>query len=142
MAASLFFILLHRHFTIPRKSHQLFIKYILGRLSLGRNMGRKRKPTDTQRRVISISLKPTTISLMDEAISESTPRSQWIENVILRHLRATHGVKDDVQHQIITYYECVPCGKEYSRTYFRADMICTSCHQTISFSRQEKVILE
>ena len=105
-------------------------------------MGRKRKPTDTQRRVISISLKPTTISLMDEAISESTPRSQWVENVILRHLRATHGLKEDIQYQIITSYECAPCEKVYSRNKFALDIVCKGCHQIIPFSSQEKVVLE
>ena len=106
-------------------------------------MGRKRKPTDTQRRVISISLKPTTISLMDEAISESTPRSQWVENVILRHLRATHGLKEDIQYQILSHYDCEPCDTRYTSKQFEGKSImCKKCAQYAPLHSQEKVILE
>lgn len=47
-------------------------------------MGRKRKPKKARRQVISLSLKPSTIALMDEALSYSSSRSRFAERAILK----------------------------------------------------------
>ena len=55
---------------------------------LARNMGRKPLPKSEVKRVISVSLKPTTITALDRMRGD-TARSKWVEEMI-EHLLPIH----------------------------------------------------
>ena len=57
-------------------------------------MGRKRIPKNQRRGVISISLKPSTIDLIDSRITHSQSRSVFVENLLIKALNSV--IEDEI----------------------------------------------
>ena len=101
-------------------------------------MGRKRIPKNQRREVISLSLKPTTIDLIDSLISQSTSRSVFVENLLLK---ALDSVQIDQSKVKVTraFWDCHTCEKGYSKvTGNRDDILCKSCMKFIPLSHVEE----
>lgn len=106
-------------------------------------MGRKRIPKTQRREVISISLKPSTIALIDEQISEDTPRSQFIERAVLEYLKSyfQQGYVDETPYYIQSQFDCLECEKTYRSKRILKEMYCKGCQSFVPLSRQLKVEL-
>ena len=70
-------------------------------------MGRKPLPISEVRRVISVSLKPSTIDAIDHMRGD-TPRSRWLEQMV-EHLQPIHEGVNAVQYELI----CDSCQKTW-----------------------------
>jgi len=73
---------------------------------LARNMGRKPLPKSEVRRVISVSLKPATITALDRMRGD-TARSRWVEEMIEHLLPIHEGFESKPIYQV----SCESCLK-------------------------------
>lgn len=104
-------------------------------------MGRKRIPKGTQRKVISISLKPTTIDLIDSKISESQPRSVYIENILLKYLKSVQNIAE-IPTVIRDFWDCSKCDLEYSKLQpHNGQMLCRNCNTFLEITDSIKEMI-
>jgi hypothetical protein len=97
-------------------------------------MGRKRIPKNQRREVISLSLKPSTIDLIDSKISSSQSRSVFVENILLKYLKQAQVSSDGVT-VIRDFWDCLPCSKEFSKLRpHSGQMLCPSCGTFLEIS--------
>ena len=101
-------------------------------------MGRKRIPKNQRREVISLSLKPSTIDLIDTKISASQSRSVFVENILLKYLKQAQVTQDGVT-VIRDFWDCVRCEKGYSKLRPNSgEMLCPSCGLFLKISESIK----
>jgi len=101
-------------------------------------MGRKRIPKNQRREVISISLKPSTIDLIDNAISHSQSRSVFLENIIIKHLQAVKQSSSG-DYMIRDYWDCLKCDIGYSKLQPNNGlMLCKKCGTFLEISASLK----
>lgn len=108
-------------------------------------MGRKRLPKNQLRReVISISLKPSTISKIDQHISYETSRSKWIESIVLKHLE---NLSKTVEKAVgmtkpLQLFEahCEPCDLwyEHSNEYILREKYCERCFKKTEWKGEKE----
>lgn len=104
-------------------------------------MGRKRIPKTQRREVISISLKPSTIDLIDSKISHEQSRSQFVENILLKYLKQAKVTQDGV---VVTrdFFDCIPCNLEYSKLQpHNGQMLCNKCGTFLALSSSIKEMI-
>lgn len=91
-------------------------------------MGRKRIPKNQRREVISISLKPATIDLIDSSISSSQSRSVFVENILLKYLKSVKNIAE-IPTVIRDFWDCSKCDLEYSKLQpHNGQMLCRNCN--------------
>lgn len=106
-------------------------------------MGRKRIHPSKRRVTLSLSFNQSTVALIDEHLSISASRSQFIERIVLNHLQNAKYGHDEVPFNILTTYQCVPCEKNLVFTAYQGkEMMCKECAQMMQMIGQEKVNLE
>ena len=104
-------------------------------------MGRKRIPKNQRREVISLSLKPATIDLIDSRISHSQSRSVFVENLLLKALNSMQ-IDSKVPSVMRGYWECFQCDTSYSRITQKTDeILCKKCQIFIPISHQEEEVI-
>jgi len=102
-------------------------------------MGRKRLPSSKRREVISISLKPSTIDMIDHHLSHEQSRSKWIEHIVLKHLKATgkHQTSEPKVKESYSAY-CESCDVTYSnpQSFIMEHFFCTGCFNQTKYLGQ------
>jgi hypothetical protein len=104
-------------------------------------MGRKRIPKNQRREVISISLKPATIDLIDSRISHSQSRSVFVEKLLLNALKSM-PIDSKTPTVMRSFWCCQGCDTEYSKiTQSTDEILCRKCNIFIPLTFVEEAIL-
>ena len=104
-------------------------------------MGRKRIPKNQRREVISLSLKPATIDLIDSSISSSQSRSVFVENILLKYLKSVQNIAE-MPTVARDFWDCVKCDLEYSKLQpHNGQMLCKNCNVFLELSASIKELV-